>query len=51
MVKPAVAIDRINAVFGRHPGYRALHAKGRFYTGTFTPTPAAGALCAALHFQ
>jgi catalase len=51
MVKPEVAVDRINAVYGRHPRARALHAKGHFYIGTFTPTAAAGSLCAALHFQ
>lgn len=51
MVNPVEAIDRINRVFGRHPGHRALHAKGRFYAGTFTPTPEAGELCIAGHFQ
>jgi catalase len=51
MVTPADAIDRINAVFGRHPGHRALHAKGRFYAGTFTPSAEAAALCRAGHLQ
>ncbi|MBO9521964.1 MAG: catalase [Nocardioidaceae bacterium] len=51
MVEPEQAIDRINGVFGRHPGHRALHAKGHFYTGTFTATPAATALCTAGHLQ
>ena len=40
MVDPEVGIDRINAVFGAH-GHRALHSKGRFYSGTFRPTEAA----------
>lgn len=51
MVTPADAIDRINAVFGRHPGHRALHAKGRFYAGTFTPSTEAAELCRAGHLQ
>lgn len=51
MVDPEQAIDRINAVFGKHPGHRALHAKGRFYTGTFAPTETAGLECRALHLQ
>lgn len=51
MVTPADAIDRINAVFGRHPGHRALHAKGQFYAGTFTPSAEAADLCRAGHLQ
>lgn len=50
-VEPDDAIDQINAVFGRHPGFRSLHAKGRFYQGTFTASPAAAALCTAQHLQ
>lgn len=50
-VHPREAIDRINAVFGAHEGFRALHAKGRFYSGTFTATPEAGELCRAGHLQ
>jgi catalase len=48
---PEQALDRINTVFGRHDGNRTLHAKGEFYTGTFTATPAAAALCRAAHLQ
>jgi catalase len=51
MVEPKQAIDEINDVFGRHPGHRALHAKGAFYGGTFTATPAAAALSRAGHLQ
>lgn len=51
MVEPEQAIDQINAVFGKHPGHRALHAKGAFYAGTFAATPAAAALCRAGHLQ
>jgi catalase len=50
-VEPDDAIDQINAVFGSHPGHRALHAKGAFYSGTFTATPAAARLSRALHLQ
>jgi catalase len=50
-VEPKDAIDQINAAFGKHPGYRALHAKGAFYQGTFTATEAATKLCTAGHLQ
>lgn len=50
MVDPKTAIDRISAVFGSH-GARALHAKGRFYTGTFIATDAARTVCRAQHLQ
>ena len=39
MLSPEQAIDRLRAAFGGPTGYRTLHAKGRFYTGTFTATP------------
>ena len=48
MLDPEVAIDAFNGVYGTH-GARALHAKGRFYEGTFTPTESAGLLCRAAH--
>ncbi|RZI79804.1 MAG: catalase family peroxidase [Microbacterium sp.] len=51
MVDPELAIDRINKVFGAHPGHRALHAKGHFYAGTFTATAEAKALSRAGHLQ
>jgi catalase len=44
------AVDSIAAVFGRHPGYRALHAKGTVLKGTFTPLPEATSLTCAAHF-
>jgi catalase len=50
-IDPERALDRINGVFGRHDGDRTLHAKGAFYTGTFTATPRATALCRAGHLQ
>ena len=50
-LSPQRAIDRLRAVFGGPPGYRTLHAKGRFYAGTFTATPEATALCRAGHLD
>jgi catalase len=43
-------LDAIHAVYGEHPGHRALHAKGICVEGTFTATPAAAALSRAAHF-
>jgi catalase len=51
MLSPQGAIDTINARFGRHRGFRALHAKGQFLTGTFSATPAAAALTRAAHMR
>jgi catalase len=39
------------AIYGRHSGHRALHAKGIWARGTFTATDAAGRLCRAAHFS
>jgi catalase len=50
-VTPDQAIDAANEVFGRHPGHRALHAKGTLCAGTFTATPAAAHLTRAAHMQ
>ncbi len=43
------AIDAANRAFGRHPGFRALHAKGVVLQGTFTAMPGAAALTRAAH--
>jgi catalase len=51
MLEPSAAIDRINEIFGKHEHHRALHARGTFYTGTFTATPEAAALCRAAPFS
>ncbi len=50
-ITPAEAIDAVNRVFGRHAGFRALHAKGTLCAGTFTATPDAKALTSAAHMQ
>ncbi|WP_395690592.1 catalase [Nocardioides sp.] len=49
MIDPTVAIDRLRAAFGGPDRHRTLHAKGRFYAGTFTATPEAAALGRAGH--
>jgi catalase len=45
------AVDTLNDVFGSHPGYRAVHAKGTVCRGAFTATPEAGRLTRAAHMQ
>lgn len=50
MISPERAIDAINDRYGRHAA-RALHAKGTVCRGTFTATPAAGALTRAAHMS
>jgi catalase len=50
-VTPEQAVDAASEMFGRHPGRRALHAKGILCKGTFTATPEAAALTRAAHMQ
>jgi catalase len=50
-VTPQEAVDAANAVFGRHAGSRALHAKGILLKGTFAAAPDAGQLTRAAHMQ
>ena len=50
-ITPEQAVDAAHEVFGRHPGSRALHAKGTLCRGTFTATPAAAELTRAAHMQ
>jgi catalase len=50
-VTPKDAVDAANALFGSHPGHRALHAKGTLLKGTFTPTAEAARLTRAAHMQ
>ena len=42
-------VDTMNAIFGKHPGYRAAHAKGIVCEGEFTPAPTAAGLSRAPH--
>jgi catalase len=48
---PEQAIEAAHFKFGAHGGRRALHAKGRVYSGTFTATPEAAGLTRAAHMQ
>ena len=50
-VSPQQSIDAANTVFGRHPGFRALHAKGTLCKATFTATPEAARLTRAAHMR
>ena len=44
-------LDALQALFGKHPGFRPVHAKGILCKGRFTPTASASAFCRAPHFQ
>ena len=48
VITPEQAVDAINERFGAHAGYRALHAKGKLYRGTFTATAEAARLSRAV---
>ena len=51
MITPDQAIDTIRETGGAQPGYRALHAKGKLYRGTFTATDEAAQLSPAAHLN
>jgi catalase len=51
VVTPDQAMDAIRGAGGAQPGYRALHAKGKLYHGTFTATPEAAQLSRAAHLS
>jgi catalase len=40
---------QMEKIFGPHPGFRAVHAKGMMLSGTFTPSPEAGSFTRAPH--
>ena len=44
-------LKQIHDIFGKHSGYRAVHAKGILVSGTFQPTQDAKSLSKAPHFQ
>jgi catalase len=46
---PQQSIDAASEVFGRHPHYRALHAKGTLCKANFTATPEGAQLTRATH--
>ncbi|CAG8956566.1 hypothetical protein HYFRA_00003955 [Hymenoscyphus fraxineus] len=43
-------VAQLQAVFGKHPGFRPAHAKGEILSGTFTPSAEAKKLSTAPHF-
>jgi catalase len=47
---PEALVDALSAVFGKHAGARASHAKGICVKGSFTPGPDASSLSKAPHF-
>ncbi|KAG8991855.1 hypothetical protein FRB94_012209 [Tulasnella sp. JGI-2019a] len=44
-------VAQLQAIFGKHPGFRPAHARGVMFTGTFAPTAEAAALSIAPHFK
>jgi catalase len=43
-------LQKFEALFGAHPGFRPVHAKGAMLNGSFTPSPEAAKLSRAPHF-
>jgi catalase len=50
-VTPQESTQAAHSAFGRHPGFRALHAKGTLLKGTFSAEPDAASLTRAAHMQ
>jgi catalase len=50
-LSPEDATAAAHSAFGRHAGFRALHAKGTLLKGTFTASAAVAALTRAAHLQ
>ena len=48
---PVQQVDALNAVFGAHPGFRPVHAKGIILKGVFTPKASAASISKAAHLQ
>jgi len=44
-------INALQVLFGKHPGFRPVHAKGVLCEGNFIPAKGASALCRAPHFR
>jgi catalase len=44
-------LEKFEALFGAHPGFRPAHAKGIMLHGSFTPAPEAASLTRAPHFN
>ena len=48
---PEQLVDALNGVFGKHPGARAVHAKGIVLEGSFMPDQKASTISKAPHLQ
>src|SRR5262249_16210809 len=48
---PEQIVDTMTALFGKHPGFRAAHAKGIVCEGEFAPAASAAGLSKAPHFK
>jgi catalase len=48
---PEQIVDAMNAIFGKHPGFRSAHAKGVVCEGEFVPSANAPGLSKAAHLQ
>jgi catalase len=44
-------LEKFEALFGAHPGFRPVHAKGAMLNGSFTPSPDAAKLSRAPNFN
>jgi catalase len=44
-------VQQFDTIFGLHPGFRPVHAKGVMLTGTFLPSPGAASLTRAPHMN
>ncbi len=44
-------VQQFDAIFGLHPGFRPVHAKGALLTGMFTPSSGAASLTRAPHLN
>jgi len=44
-------VAQLQAIFGKHSGFRPAHAKGILLSGTFTPSAVAATLSSAPHFN
>ncbi len=44
-------IDTLQGLFGKHPGFRPIHAKGVLCQGKFIPAKGASTLCRSPHFR
>ena len=48
---PEQLVNALNALFGKHPGFRSAHAKGIMCEGEFTPAASAATLSKAPHLR